>query len=362
MNRGLKNEIGFLLGTAGIFSWLAGRKKTGALLGSAAVGLAISNIYEKSESLENKTIVITGGSRGLGFALAQESVTQNANVIILARDEQELDKAKSRLQELNPYVSVASYICDVTDKHQLHKTIEAILQKFETVDIVINNAGQIMVGPFESMSEDDFRKQMDVHMFAVLNVTQGFYSHFKENKKGHIVNICSMGGRVAVPHMLPYDASKFALAGLSQGLAAELSKNNITVTTVYPALMKTGSPIQAKFKGNHESEFTWFAASDYMPGISMPADRAAKKILQGVKEKRSEIVFSVMAKARLWGALLFPELMSWSMSLMNALLPKNHDRILKTGAQIKPQATLFNKVFGEVAEETEIKYNQDQLH
>lgn len=358
MNRGLKNELSFLLGAAGILSLLAGRKKTGLALSSAATGLVLSNIYQPKESLFDKNIVITGGSRGLGFALAQEVVRQGANVILLARTKEELEKAQKILRQSNPYSRVEVFSCDVTDKNQLHATVDAIIIKFKSIDIVINNAGEIIVGPFESMSEHDFRKQMDLHMFAVLNMTQMFYPHFKENKKGHVVNICSIGGRVAVPHMLPYDASKFALSGLSQGLAAELHKDNITVTTVYPTLMKTGSPIQAKFKGDSQQEFTWFATSDYMPGLSIPANKAAKKIVEGIKEKRTEIIFSTIGKARLYGSLFFPELMSWSMSFLNALMPKGTSKVPRLGQDIKPQAKLFNTLFSQEAEVTEKKYNQ----
>ncbi len=358
MNRGLKNEVSFLLAASGVLSLFMGRKKTGLVLTSAAAGLVLSNFYETKESLFDKNIIITGGSRGLGFALAQEAVRQGANVILLARTKEELEKAQLMLRQSNEYSRVEVFVCDVTDKNQLHAIIDAIIIKFKTIDIVINNAGQIIVGPFESMSESDFRKQMDLHMFAVLNMTQILYPHFKENKKGHIVNICSIGGRVAVPHMLPYDASKFALSGLSQGLAAELQKDNITVTTVYPSLMKTGSPIQAQFKGNQKNEFTWFATSDYMPGISMPADMAAKKIIQGIKEKRTEIIFSTIGKARLYGSLLFPELMRWTMSILNSLMPTNTSRVPKLGQDLKPQAKLFNTLFGQESEITEKKYNQ----
>src|SRR6201982_336127 len=96
---------------------------------------------------------------------------------------------------------------------------------------------------------------------------------------GRIVNISSMGGKVAMPHFAPYSASKFALTGFSDAIRSELARENIHVTTVAPGLMRTGSHVNAQFKGEHDAEFGWFAAASGMPLISMNAERAARKIL-----------------------------------------------------------------------------------
>src|SRR5438105_6875199 len=110
------------------------------------------------------------------------------------------------------------------------------------------------------------------------------------------VNGPSIGGKVSMPHLLPYNASKFALVGLSEGLRAELAKDGIVVTTVCPGLMRTGSPRNANFKGQHRAEYAWFAISDSLPGASMSVERAARQILDACKRGDAEVVLSLPAK------------------------------------------------------------------
>lgn len=107
---------------------------------------------------------------------------------------------------------------------------------------------------------------------------------------GRIVNISSIGGKVSVPHLLPYSPSKFALTGLSEGLRAELMKDNILATTVCPGLMRTGSPRNAWFKGRRSAESTWFAPGGNFPGLSMAAGHAAASILDAARYGEAEVV------------------------------------------------------------------------
>src|SRR5204863_2590958 len=117
----------------------------------------------------------------------------------------------------------------------------------------------------------------------------------RARREGRIVNISSIGGKVSVPHLLPYSASKFALVGLSEGLRAELAKDGIVVTTVCPGLMRTGSPRNAQFKGQHRAEYAWFTLSDSMPFFSQSAERAARQILSACRHGEAEVVLSLPA-------------------------------------------------------------------
>src|SRR5437764_2101577 len=119
----------------------------------------------------------------------------------------------------------------------------------------------------------------------------------RRRHSGRIINITSIGGKVSVPHLLPYGASKFALVGLSEGLRAELARDGVVVTTVCPGLMRTGSPRNAFFKGRHRAEYTWFTLGDSLPGVSMSAERAARKIIEACRNGTAEVVLSLLAKS-----------------------------------------------------------------
>ncbi len=127
------------------------------------------------------------------------------------------------------------------------------------LDVLINCAGIIQVGPMEHMTLDDYEAAMNVHFRGPLHTMLAALPYMRRQHGGRVVNIASIGGKVPVPHLAPYAASKFALVGLSSSLHAELASSDILITTVSPGLMRTGSPINASMKGQHEAEFAWFA-------------------------------------------------------------------------------------------------------
>jgi len=331
MNKGLRNEILTLLGLSALGCLALRRPKTAAGLGLIATGVALAKTSRVS--FRRASVVITGGSRGLGLALAKELVKEDASVTLLARDLQELERARQILLFETPGARVQILVCDITQEIQLTTALDEALTMWGSIDMLINNAGAILVAPFDTLRREDFEAQMDLHFYAVLKSCQWAIPHFRRRRRGRIVNICSLGGKVAVPHMLPYDVSKFALAGFSQGLAAELAKDKIPVTTVYPTLMRTGSPIQAVFKGDNEKEYAWFATGDNMPGLSLSAKTAARKILSAAREGKGEVVLSTIGKARVGAAVFFPELMGWTMAFMNRLLPQGRATSYHTGAE-----------------------------
>jgi short-subunit dehydrogenase len=186
----------------------------------------------------------------------------------------------------------------------------------------MNDAGVIQVGPLETMSAKDYRQAMDVHFWGPFHTINAVLPQMKRRGSGRIVNITSIGGRISVPHLLPYSASKFALVGFSEGLRAELAKDGIVVTTVTPGLMRTGSPRNAQFKGQHRAEYAWFAISDSLPGVSMSAERAARQIIEACRHGRSEITLSLPAKIATTIHGLLPGLTADVLGLVNRLLPR----------------------------------------
>ena len=168
--------------------------------------------------------------------------------------------------------------CDVTNAADVENMVNQVRGRFGKIDVLVNNAGTIQVGPLEVMKREDFEHAMKAHFWGPLNTILAVLPEMRERQDGRIVNISSIGGKIAVPHLVPYSASKFALVGLSKGLFTELRKDGIVVTTVCPGLMRTGSPRNANFKGKHRDEYAWFSISDSLPVTSIKAERAARSL------------------------------------------------------------------------------------
>lgn len=270
-----------------------------------------------SFDLEGKVVLITGGSRGLGLVMARQLVAQHARVAICARDPDELRRAKADLGE-----GVITVTCDVTDEDALDRLIGEVTEQLGPVDCLINNAGIIQVGPMKHMTIEDYERAMATHFWAPLRLSLAVLPKMLERGNGRIVNVASIGGKIAVPHMLPYTASKFALVGLSEGLRVELAKDNVLVTTVVPGLMRTGSAVNAQFKGRHRAEYAWFAAGDSSHLTAMQAERAARQIIGAMRRGQPEITLSVQAKLATRLFALAPSLMQRLVAVIDRLLPK----------------------------------------
>lgn len=291
-----------------------------AAIALGAVGLGRFLWRKMTEyDLRDKTVLVTGGSRGLGLVLAREFAANGARVAICARDEQELEQASDDLQSRG--ADVLAVKCDVTNMAEVTNMVDRVRQRFGKIDVLVNNAGTIQVGPLEVMNREDFEKAMLAHFWGPLNTILAVLPEMRERRDGRIVNISSIGGKIAVPHLVPYSASKFALVGLSKGLFAELRKDGIVVTTVCPGLMRTGSPRNANFKGKHREEFAWFSISDSLPVTSIKAERAARQIVDACKQGRAELIITVQAKLAVTFDALFPELSAEMLALVNRVLP-----------------------------------------
>ena len=270
-------------------------------------------------SYHGKSVLITGASRGLGLVLARQLVDAGARVAICARHEQELEVAVQELRAQGG--DVLSMSCDVRDPEQVRVMVEGVLAQWGTLDVLINNAGVIEVGPLETMTVEDFQRAMDTHFWGALYTVLAVLPTMRQRGWGRIVNIASLGGKQAVPHMLPYTASKFALVGLSHGLRTELARDGILVTTVCPGLMRTGSPRNATFKGQHRHEYAWFSISDALPLLSVNVNKAAQQILRACQRGDAEAIISVPAKAAVTFQAIAPGLMIELLSVVNRLLP-----------------------------------------
>lgn len=267
----------------------------------------------------DKTVLITGGSRGLGLELARQLAGEGANIAICARDADELDRAQSELQQYG--IDVFAEVCDITAKGQVERFVEAVRQALGPVDVLINNAGTIIVTPYEHATEDDFRDAMDVNFWAAFHMINAVLPQMLARQGGRIVNIASFGGKVAVPHLMPYSTSKFALVGYSEGLRAELLKNDIYVTTICPGLIRTGSPRNAIFKGQNEKEYAWFKIGDSLPLFTIASADCAREIIDACRSGQAERIISLPAKLGAALQNLAPNLMGELMAVVNQTLP-----------------------------------------
>src|SRR6476661_171701 len=274
---------------------------------------------ERQYDLTGKTVLLTGGSRGLGLVVARQLVQQGVRLAICARDRAELERARVELEECGG--EVLSVPCDVTDRSQVDRMVQQVRDRFGQIDILINNAGTDLVGPMDVLTIEDYDDLMKLHFWAPLYTTYAVLPEMRQRQAGRIVNISSIGGKVVSPHMLAYCASKFALTGFSEGMRTELAKDGIAVTTVCPGFIRTGVIDRAMFKGQHRKEFTWFSIADSLPLISTSAEKVARETIAGFRRGDAEVIVPLWTwfSARLYA--LFTALSATAIGWFNRILP-----------------------------------------
>lgn len=308
-------------------------------LTAAGVGLAmgVRALVRPRVSFQDKTVLITGGSRGLGLILARNFLKEGARVVICGREESTLERARKELEHLGG--EVLAVPCDVTDPVQVEALVSSVHERFGAVDVLVNNAGIIQAGPLEAMTMEDFEEAIATHLWAPLYLTLAVLPEMKRRGDGRILNIASIGGKVSMPHLVPYSVSKFALVGLSDGMRAELAQDGIKVTTVCPGLMRTGSPKNAIFKGDHEKEYAWFYVSGSLPGFSLNAERAGRKIIDACRRGDAEVLVGLPAKLGAIARTLAPDLTATLLAYVNRRLPQDSHSERFTGEQSETPLT-----------------------
>ena len=277
-------------------------KNSNAVLKIAAsvlvTALVAKRLLRRPQVASGQVALITGGSSGLGLAMAHRFGKAGVKLALAARNRETLEQARAQLLSSGSVASeddILLIVCDVSDKHQASELIATTLAAFGKLDILINNAGVIDVGPVENQAVEVYERAMAIDFFGAVYTTYAALPHFLKAQAGAIVNISSIGGKIAVPHLLPYVSAKFALTGFSEGLHAELSHKGIRVTTVCPGLMRTGGETHAHFRGQVDKEKLWFQTSAQTPLISANVHSAANKIFNAVDNGRAEITITPQA-------------------------------------------------------------------
>ncbi len=304
-----------------------------AAVGVTAAVIAVTRALTATPPPEGAVIVITGSSRGLGFAIASRFAERPVRLVLAARNLDELQQAQQSLLSKHPHLrpeDIHLVAADLAKPENCQRLIEESFTRFGRIDVLVNNAGIIHVGPLEAMTTEIFEHTMRINFLAAMQTTWAALPRLLAQtpaagwrNRAAIVNISSIGGKMAVPHMLPYTGPKFALTGFSEGLYAEVKGKGIHVLTVCPGLMRTGGEDHAIFHGNIEAEQAWFKLSAKTPGMSTTPEHAARKIFDALAESRSEVTIEWKAYLAARFAGLFPGAMQRLNHLTNDyILPK----------------------------------------
>jgi short-subunit dehydrogenase len=305
---------------------------TAGALATLAAATAVARAARSTKVAPGAVVVVTGGSRGLGLAIASRFAATPVKLVLASRKLEELQKAQTALLERHAHLKPEDFYlvaADLAKPAECQRLVDETIAHFGRIDVLVNNAGVIEVGPVEVQTLEIFEQTMQVNFFAALYTTWAALPHMRRqtplagSRRAAIVNIASIGGKIAVPHMLPYSAAKFALVGFSEGLHAELRGKGIRVTTVCPGLMRTGGEDHAKFVGDIEAEKRWFMLAAKTPGVAVTPEYAANRVYTAVQNGRAEITISPQAflAARFGG--LFPETLQFANAITNQyVLPK----------------------------------------
>jgi NAD(P)-dependent dehydrogenase (short-subunit alcohol dehydrogenase family) len=300
-------------------------------------------------------VVIVTGARGLAFVLAEEFGRRGARLALVARDPEELHRAKERLEAMGfTVLTCASDVCDEADAAGL---VGDVLAHYGRIDVIVNDAGTIAVGPLRSMKRADYEDSLATHFWAAYNMVEAAWDALVATQ-GSVVNVTSIGGRISVPHLVPYSVGKFAEVAYSEGLRAEAARYGIRVTTV-TGLMRTGSPRNAKFKGDNRAEYAWFDLADTIPGLSVPASYAARRIVDATGRGEANVAIGIPAflATRIHG--LSPGLFARTMELAAALLPHDTNPRRRSGAESESDVT--RSPFTALGRDAEEDYNERGL-
>jgi NAD(P)-dependent dehydrogenase (short-subunit alcohol dehydrogenase family) len=286
-------------------AWLVGRSILGRL---------------REQDLRGHVALVTGGSRGLGLLLARELAREGCRVAICARDVDELNDAWRSLQADG--VEALAIPGDVGDRADAERIVAEVEAQLGPVDVLVNNASIMEVGPLPTLTADDFHGAMQANFWGTVYPTLAVVPAMRLRGQGRIVNVTSIGGRISAPHLLPYGAAKFATTGFSEGLHAELARDGVTVTTIVPWFMRTGSYLRAEFKPPRRAEFTWFSLGSSLPILSVDAERAAREIVAAARRRDTERSIGWLSSLAWRVHGLFPGITTTLLGVANRFLPR----------------------------------------
>lgn len=264
--------------------------------------------------------LVAGASRGLGFLVARELLDRGHRVVISARSQDDLARAAALLTAHGPVTARAA---DLRDPEQITSLVAAVERELGPVEVLVSVLGIIQVGPAAAMTDEHYRDALDTMLWAPVRLTNAVLPTMRARGHGRIGTVTSIGGKLPPPHLLPYAVAKHGAVGFSETLAVELAGTGVTSTTVVPGLMRTGSHERASFTGRQEAEFAWFGPAASLPLLTMSAERAARKIVDGVLAGRPHVVLTPLAKLGMRVHGVAPATTVRLVGLVNRVLPEH---------------------------------------
>jgi len=239
-----------------------------------------------------KVVVITGASSGIGKESAKEFAKLHASLVLVSRDRAKLEDIAKELSKYKTEILICQ--CDVSQKDQVSKMNKEVLEKFGTIDVLVNNAGFGIYSMIKDTKIEEIESQMATNYFGMVYCTKTFLPKMLENKSGHIVNVASVAASFGIPAMASYCASKFAMLGFSESLYHELRGTGVGITVVSPIMVRTNF-------FNHDS-------FGKMPRYTMAlnANTVAKSVVRASSSPRLEIVVPQIIRIAIWMKQTFP--------------------------------------------------------
>lgn len=238
-----------------------------------------------------ETVLITGASEGIGKATALLFARHGYNIVLTAR---QADRLAAVAQEIEEQGTAALAVpTDVTDPEQVKNSIDKAIDRFGSIDVLINNAGIYLLGSVEDCSLEDWHKIIDTNLWGYIHAIHAILPHFLARGKGTIVNVGSIGGKVPIAYQTPYTTSKYAVTGLTEALHGELTPKGIHVCAVHPNFIKTSLMERAIFRGNNQQDVQQrrdLVEKALKSSLLEKPEDVAQAIWHGVKNRRSEVL------------------------------------------------------------------------
>lgn len=228
-----------------------------------------------------KVWFVTGASKGFGLALTKLVLSQGNQVIATSRNTDDLKKSIKENQN-----NLLALKVDITSDQDVKNAVQQSIEKFGKIDVVVNNAGYSLIGSMEEMSDEEFRQTVDVNLFGTINVIRNIIPYLRKQHSGHIINIASNAGYVGFANATSYNAAKFAVVGLSEALAQEVTAFGIKVTVVSPGQFRTNFMEKGsmQFAKNKISEYGLDKAEELWRSYSGQQQGDPKKLVKILTE------------------------------------------------------------------------------
>jgi NAD(P)-dependent dehydrogenase (short-subunit alcohol dehydrogenase family) len=294
----------------------------GAATAAAATSFAVQRLIRRRRRLDlrGKTVVVTGGGRGLGLAISREFAARGCKLAICGRSADHVARAATELRAQG--VEVLAESCDASSPIDVERFLAQVIERLGGIDVLVNNAGECFVGPAVHLRAADMDHALRSVFWTVFHPTMAVLPHMRARGAGRIVNVTSFGGKLGLPHMAAYSAAKFAATGFSESVSSELAKEGIRVSTVAPPPLRNGAPLHVHFNGNVEREFVWFAASLTSRLVGTDAKRAARTVVDAAEFGDRERAVTPLSWVLTRGHGAAPNLLASAMALVDRVMPK----------------------------------------